>query len=289
MDWIEGINSLRAWTSRHRRKILPLAITVFVVLITFSVIELDLPQRELRGAPLLVLLLLAPLVIVMNALELKLCARTLHTPLAYQKSLAWSSLASVSNLLPVPAGLAVRGGALVSAGADLKSASAILFLAALIWLAMAATVSGLAIGPSHPAGVVVGSVSLAGTIALSLLVAWRWGGHISLAFLLIRGLLLSLLIIRLWLAFLAIDAAIPLHHGAYYAAAGIAGAVISIVPGGLGVSESFAALIGAVTGGSAAAAFVAFGLARIVDLIAAGGIALLTRRSLGNSNHEQTP
>lgn len=276
---------IRAWSLRHRRIIVIIAAGAFLAGMAISVAELAPAWERVRLWPLVVICLVGvPISMVLNAVELQLCARAVDRRMELGRALLVTSTGTISNLLPVPASVAIRGGALVASGAGLREAGVILAVAGLMWLAMAIAVTGLSLAFTTWVGVVTLAVGTLGTVGLALWINRRSGAGIALGFVLIRASLLGVLILRLWLAFLAIGVPVSLLDAAYYAVAGIAGTVATVVPAGLGVSEGFAALMASAIGDSPSGAFLALGVNRVLGLVICGAAAgwLWTRPSLNS-------
>lgn len=285
------VASLRAWGERHRRLLIVASAGFFLVGLLLSASALDLSPSVLDYRFILLILVVgAPLSILLNANELQLCANLAGRRIALRDATAITTIATVSNLLPLPASLAIRGGALVGIGATVRETGAILVAAGLMWIAMALAVSGFAFAPRHPAFLALGCVSLAGVLLVALWIGRRGGSGIALGFVAVRTAMTILLVLRLWLAFAAIGAAVAADEAASYVIAGVAGTVVLIVPAGLGVSEGLAAAMAELAGGSAAAAFLALGLNRLLGLVACGAVATATwRRGRGPQQAEQLP
>lgn len=265
---------LRSWSLRHRRIIVSIAAAAFLAGMAISVAELAPAWDRVGLWPLVVIGLAGvPVSLVLNAVELQLCARALSRRIALRRALVFTTTGTISNLLPVPASVAIRGGALVAAGAGLREAGAILAVAGLMWLALALAVTGVSLAFTTWVGVVVGTVGALGTLGLALWIGSRSSAAIALGFVIVRASLLVVLVARLWLAFLAIGVPVALLDAAYYAVAGIAGTVVTVVPAGLGVSEGFAALMAGVIGASPSAAFLALSVNRVLGLLICGVVA----------------
>jgi hypothetical protein len=268
------IAGIKTWSRLHRRTILPLAACAFLVGAGASVNELGLTLNDLDLWPILLIWAVGvPASVVLNAIELQLCARAIGRRLTLRQAVAITTTATVSNLLPMPAGFAIRGGALVAAGANLRETGIILLAAGLMWLAMALAVTGVALTTTAPIGMAVAMAGITGAIALALWIRHRSGAVIALGFVAVRAFLLAILAVRLWLSFAAIGAAVPFVETAYYAVAGIAGTVVMVVPAGLGVSEVLAAAMAEAVGSSPSLAFLALSLNRVLGLLLSGAIA----------------
>lgn len=268
------VGAIQAWSRRHRVPILGAAAAAFGAGLTLAVRDLGLSPTDLDLRTVMVILVVAaPVSIIINAFELQLCALAVGRRLSLGRGIAVSTTATVANLLPLPAGVAVRSAALIAAGAKLHETGTIVLAAALMWFAMAASITGLAFVPEYLLGWFITAAGPFVVLGIAFWIARRSDVLIAFGFVVVRAALLAIFVWRIWLAFAALDLTVPLLDAAVYAAAGIAGTVVMIIPAGLGVSEGFGALLAEAVGGSAAAAFLAIGLNRILGLSLAGIVA----------------
>jgi uncharacterized membrane protein YbhN (UPF0104 family) len=141
-----------------------------------------------------------------------------------------------------------------------------------MWLAMAFGISGYFL----TAGWISGGITILSAILVIGIAFWieqRSSVATALSFIAVRGIMLLLLIARLYFCFIAINAAVALEEAAIYSVVGIAGTAVAIVPAGLGIAEGFGALIAEAAGADPAAAFLALGLNRILGLLGSGLVA----------------
>lgn len=260
----------KAFGHRRRRPILFLAFAGFLAGLVFAGGELTLRLDDLVLLPLIgAIFLTQPVLIFLNSLEFKLCGKAANAHISLRDSLYVSSSATLANILPLPAGLILRGGALIQRGGTLGFVSKVLLVAAMMWVAVALTVSGAVISGGLPARL----ISLIGGLSICFLLGYisrvsRPG--IAFGFLLVRSLMVAILVLQLNLCFAALGEIVPLRNSAVYVVSGIAGAVVSIVPAGLGLTEAFGALLAKIDGASAAMAYVVLSLNRFIGLSMAG-------------------
>lgn len=269
----------KAFGHRHRKAILLLASVAFLLGLFFAIQQLNLGREDINLRPLLIALFLTqPLLIFLNSLELKLCGHAARVQMKVLDSVYVSSSATLANILPIPAGLIVRGGALMQRGASLALVSKVLAAAGVMWMAVALTVSGTVIS----GGISAKLICLAGLILIAILmiyIARLSDIKIAAGFLIIRSLMVALLTIQLNLCFSVLGEIVSLRDSAVYVVSGVAGAVVSIVPSGLGITEFFGATLAKLDGASPSLAYVVLSLNRLIGLTLAGLSFLILSKS----------
>lgn len=258
--------SLKEFGERYRIIIFSLALIGFIIGLGLAGKSLNLSPDNIVFLPLVFILCVTqPLLILLNSLELKLCGQAVRVKLSLAESVFVSSSATIANILPLPAGLIVRGSALTQRGAALGQVSKVLFAAALMWVAIALTVSGAVILQGGGAVIFIAG-GLIFTIALMGYINRMSDLRTAIGFFVVRSLMVALLAVQLKLCFAALDSAITLRGASVYVVSGIAGAVVSIIPAGLGVTEAFGTLLAKLDGASSALAFVVLSLNRFIGL-----------------------
>jgi len=241
---------------------------------SFGQLRLSLADIQLRYLALL--LLMMPASLLYSGIGLIIVARSggVHMPLG--QATVTASYASLAEALPIPGGAIVRSGALMTRGVGLVRSVALVAANAVLWIALAAVGAGLAIVPYSAIGAVillaVGGINVA--VILGWL-AWKAGFRIALYSAIHRIAGIVLLSARLYLAFQAIDVALPFVNAFPFTLTTIAGSAASITPAGLGISELLAALMANVVQLKPGAAFLAVGLDRLLVLISCGFFALV--------------
>lgn len=262
---INFYDRLKRWSQARQKMLVFLFASFFAVGIGYSFVALDLKLTDLNLFALFTVACFVPVSIIFNGLELQLCAKVASRHLSFGKAIGYGSMATIANLLPIPASIIIRGGALVSSGARIAQAGRILVAAAAMWLVMAIGISGFFLTTSWIAGIIT-LASAVLIVAISLWISNRSSVETAFSFIGVRAIMLVVLIIRLYFCFIAINSAIALEEAAIYSVAGIAGTAVAIVPAGLGIAEGFGALIAEAAGSDPAAAFLALGLNRILGL-----------------------
>jgi hypothetical protein len=269
--WLRRVADVRRPPPRARRWLLLAGAALFLGGAAFAVRDLDLPPGGVRLAPVLVVaVVLVPLTIAVNAVELVALGRLLGQRLGAATAVRVVVLGTAANLLPLPGAAALRIQALAGGGASYAAATGVNLAAAFAWLGAAAAVGGgaLATEGRGPLGLTVAAAGLA-ALAGAMLVAWR------LATVARPGRPLALLVaaevatvvvhaLRLVLLLGAIGAATSFAAGTVVGTSGPLAAAAGVFPAGLGVAEALAAGAGALVGVPAAAAFAAAALNRLV-------------------------
>lgn len=269
---INSYNRLKEWSQAHQKAMVFCFATLFAFGIAYSFRALDLKVTEFNLSALVVVACFVPASILFNGFELQLCARVANQNLGLGKALGYGSMATIANLLPIPASILIRGGALVSSGAKVGQAGQIIVAAAAMWLVMAIGISGFFLTDGGFAGI----ITFLSAILVGLISRWiakKSNPGTAVAFVAVRAIMLLLLVARLYFCFIAINVAIAFEEAAIYSVAGIAGTAVAIVPAGLGIAEGFGALIAEAAGSDPAAAFLALGLNRILGLLGSGLVA----------------
>lgn len=258
--------TLKEFGRRHRIAIFSLALIGFIIGLIFTGASLNLSLDTIVSLPLLLVLCVTqPLLIFLNSLELKLCGQAVQVKLSLAESIFVSCSATLANILPLPGGLIVRGGALTQRGAALGRVSKVLLAAALMWAAVALTVSGAVLVQGSGA-VLIAIGGLTFIIALMAYVSRMSDVRTAVGFLVVRSLMVALLAVQLKLCFAALNSTITLRGASVYVVSGIAGAVVSVVPAGLGITETFGALLAKLDEASPALAFIVLSLNRFIGL-----------------------
>ncbi|MEM9201023.1 MAG: lysylphosphatidylglycerol synthase domain-containing protein [Actinomycetota bacterium] len=224
----------------------------------FRAVELD--GRSFVPGWLALLSALATMTLLIITAEFRLLARITGTSVSTRSAFSVSVIGAAANLLPLPGSTITRFVALQRHGASTSTITAALFGGALVWLGTAGLVAA--------AGLTGGSVLVGVAFAIGALVALGGGlatirragaTNRDMAALTVTELCLTVVgIARFLTAAAMLSLPGSLRETAALAAAGPASAAVGIVPGGLGIRESLAAALGAVSGlGGAEAAVIA--------------------------------
>jgi hypothetical protein len=275
--------SVRRFVECYRIPIVLAAICAFATLFIYSASRLDLDPREIGWNWLGLAAAIVPFAMLANASELALCARATGRTMPIATAFIYSAGATVANVLPLPAGMILRAKALVGEGAGWIESGAILAAAGLLWLAMAVTSVGFALMPD-PSGTIIFVAGCSACLVIAGWVALGAGVATGTGFLLVRGAMIALLVLRLYFCFLAIGQPLALPDSAVFALAGVVGNGVTIVPSGLGIAEGVGAAMADLVGTLPAAAFLALGINRLLGLAGsalATGAYILIGRSNG--------
>lgn len=273
---LQVLAAWRSWSQRFQKPLLALALALFVAGSIWSIRSLQLPLQQLNGTALAMLLGLSPLTMVYSGLGLQLMARAAGTRIAMGPSITTSALANLAEALPLPGGAIVRTGALMKAGAGLGEGAGLVLLTAVLWIMLGALGAGLAVlGTAQTAGWALAGLGLIGTLVST---GWLWrqaGPLLTLLILLHRLSGIALIALRLYMAFLVLGLTVPFVQSLPLVLALIAGSAAAIAPAGLGISEALAALAATAVAVPPAAAFLAVGLDRVMNMLASGAVALV--------------
>ena len=279
------VQQFRAWHQRPsvRGGLRLLGLVVVVCGAIWSLATLELNWRSLSpGLLFLNLLVLTPLNILIAAIALRVNARTLGCDIPNRRSIYTVATANVAELLPLPGGAVVRGAALVDAGAGIGDSTRIIILTSLLTLFMTLTLSLVALTLlADPAWVWLCMASGMGLAGVLVILNRHAAPRYIVAIIAVRIAMLILTVLRVAVAFATLGLLISWTEAALYAVAPTLGAAVAIVPAGLGVNETVAAGLAALIGGSAATAFLAVALNRVLGLCAGAVMAVALPVSKG--------
>ena len=257
---------LRRFASRYRLPIFIAAALGFFTGLYVSFRHIDLDFNTLSYGPfLMVIFITQPLLIILNSFELKLCALASDAKMSLAESVYISNSATIANILPLPAGLVLRGAALIKGGGSLGLVGKVLLVAALMWITIAMMVSGAVIASGFISAIIL-ALGLLAVILLTAYTARLCSFKIASGFLITRVFMVGIMAVQLQLCFAILGHTIGISGAAAYVVSGVAGAVISIVPAGLGIIEGTGALLAKLDGASPAQAYIVLSLNRIIGL-----------------------
>ncbi len=228
--------------------------------------------RDVRWHVLaLVLLIGGPATLWVNVMEFRISAVLVGQRAPWSRSLRIAVLSAASNLLPVPGSVVVRAGALREGGSPAPASVAATGVVGLTWLGVGAVVASLGLGFAD-ARWLAATFAAGGTVLLG---AAAWistsihpgkGLRTWLAVVGVESAAIGITAIRLALIMSSLGVSSALRGGAALAVSGAIASAIGVVPGGLGVRETVAALIGTAVGVTPSIGFLASAIDRIVDL-----------------------
>lgn len=283
LDLAAGLR--RRLTRRPSRRaqalLLVVALALFVAVSVWSWRDLDISLAQLRVVPLVILLaVLVPATIIVNAAELWVSGRLLGVKLAPMLLVRTVVVATAANLLPIPGAAMVRIHALRTAGCRLGASTSITVVTALVWIGWSASVASvpLLITSQPAAGVgflLVGLVLLAGgTVALARqrdMVTSTGRGFALITAVELALIVVSALRLVVVLATLNIDA--DLVQALALTVSGALAAGAGVFPGGLGLAEAISGGLGPLIGLSVSTGVVATAFNRIAGLVVTAPIA----------------
>lgn len=271
--WLTARTSkARAHAYHYRVSYTALALLIFLTGLVTSLLSLQWDEIEIR--PLLIvanILFLAPLTIALKAISLQTAGRIVDQELTFKSAFGACALATVSNVLPIPAGTAIQSAALIKKGATLRKGGGVIIFGNIVSLAIVLAVLGVSLSENgHPIGTIPLSLGLGLLCFFSFLVIRVSCITLAAYFMAIRIARILLMILRVYISFLAIGVGIQMTQAASFTGAIVLGSATVVAPAGLGVSEALAALIAAAVSVSPPAAFVAVALNRLITLFVAG-------------------
>lgn len=265
----------------HRKTVVAVAALVLTVAAVASWITLDISLAEIAWFPLLVSSLLVPGSIAATALEYRLIARMNGISVPFNDAIVVTVVGSVANLMPLPGAAAVRVGDILARRGEARRALSSTIGAGLLWLGWALLVAGAALISSSQG--IAGGVFLIGGLGGLVLSVFLIGGWSSAGVWLSHGSLIAIFSLavgaaRLLLVFASLGVDAELLGSLVLVSAGAISSSVGIVPGGLGVREGIAALLGPLVGISSAAAIIAVSVMRVLGLLFQTPIALSVAR-----------
>lgn len=272
-----------ARSQRLRRIALLPAVLVFAGGLVLSIRLL--PEQVSLVAPELLLAIVVagvPLRLAIAAWELKINASLIGASLSWSNSVRTTLFASAANMLPLPGGPLVRATALKLAGGTVVESGAVTALSGLAWLGLAFLAGGYFVVPGSP--LIGGMFAAIGGVAL---VACTYGLYRSKQSSRLIGLLycakaavIAVGVMRLDWAFGSLGIETDVPQLTVFAIANVAGSLIAIAPGGLGVKEAVAAALAPLVGIDPSTAFLAASLNRLVALPVLIAVSLLASSTL---------
>lgn len=265
------VTRTREWARKPkiRFRLKVIALTAVLIGAVWSVVTLDLTWSQIQpGYLLLNLLALAPINLYLAALAFQINGQAIGHAIPLPQSLLTVSTANVAELLPLPGGALVRGAALVDAGASVADSTKIVVLASLLTLFISLTASLAALGVlSDPAWLWLATLSGLGFLTVLVLAARFVSPRDLSAMVAVRLVTLVLTVVRIIVAFATLGISISWIESTLYAIAPTLGATVAIIPAGFGLNEAIAAGLAALIASSAASAFLATALNRVLGLI----------------------
>ena len=270
---------IRHLQERRRKYRTPILAATFVLFLTGAVVSyrhLGIDPRDLRLAPLALLVALIVPSLFYGGVGLVLLARSSGLRLRLPEATITSAYAYLAELLPIPGGAIVRATALVRVGGNVRDSSLLVILTAILWISLAMIGAGLTL-LSHGSLVALPMASIGAALTLAI-TTWLWrkaGATIAGLTLAHRVAGIALNALRLHFAFAVFGLSIEISETLPFVLALLLGSASSIAPAGLGVSESLAALAAASSHYAPGTAFLAVGLDRVLCLAGCAIVALL--------------
>ena len=277
------------------RAVLVLAALLFGAAFAFGLRAVPAGAPELTAWPLVVLaVVVVPLATVANGLEYAVAARIGGHRIPLGEALEISVLSSAANLLPLPGAALVRVRAMRRRGSSYRQALAVTVLVGGAWLATSLVLAGVLLSARRGGtdGVAAAAVLGAGLLGLGAtavgvgrlapegqarpLVAGLVGAEVLAVVVAAARYLLVL-------AALGLDVAV--EQAVALTVAGVVASALGFVPGGLGLREALAGVIGGLVGLPVATGVLAAAVDRLVGLpvlaVLAAGVSIRAGRRPG--------
>ena len=261
------------------RKLLLVAVVLFVVASAVAVANLPPVETEVRWPVLLLLPLIGvPATVAVNAWEYRVTARLVGHEVPHTHAARISVLSTAANLLPIPGAVLVRSRALRQRGTGMGSALAITTAIGIAWVGVTAVLAGALqlVSGEPPLGLAVVGAGLVVLVAAGLLAARTSGVTLGRAevgtVILVEVVAVLVAASRLQLALWGLGYSPGADQSLALSLAGSLGSAVGFLPAGLGVREVLAAGIGPIVGLPAAVSLVATAVDRVLGLVVLAGI-----------------
>jgi len=217
-----------------------------------------------------------PIAIGLNAMGLQLAASMLGNPVSYSTAFRTCCIATASNVLPIPAGTIFHTSALISHGSKALSSGLVILMGNIMFLSLALVLTGSILSTIHLfSGMLIIAAGFLG-LGISLIGLVRLASHTFIAaYIAVSSARIFFTAARIQLSFFALSVPISLLDAGVFTGAAALGAAAVILPSGLGISESLAALTATAVKHSSASAFIAIALNNLIALIFAGCMGFL--------------
>ena len=253
--------------ARHRRAIFAFAFAVFTAGLILSLRDLGIGLSDIRWRPAAVLaFVLVPCTIAYSAVNMMLMAHAARVPMRFIDGVRVSVFAQVAEMLPVPGGAIVRTAALNKAGAGLAKSLALILLFSFLWVALATLAAGAALWHLGWLPQSMTGVGLVASFIVLACLGHSFGWIAGLGAVGLRLFGLALVAFRIYCAFAVIGAIVQPAETFLFVFASVIGSAASLVPAGLGVSETLSAFLAGLISFAPAAAFLAPALNRLIGL-----------------------
>lgn len=277
-QWLLDALSPQAGWNR-RRGTLSVAGLLFVAVAVVSFRGVD--EVEFQPLWLLLVLLGSVLSTLINAMEYRLASRAASAEaVSLRHSLQIAVLGSAANLMPLPGAVMIRSQAMRASGVGGRASVASNVAVGLVWVGVASLVVAVALSPlSSLASLVFAVIATCGIFLGARLAPhprWFVPRIVSLefAFVVVGA-------VRAYGAFQALGQEVGVVEVVLIPVASAMGSALGLLPGGLGIREALAGLLGVMVGQDAAQVALAASLDRLVglgSLAALAGLALVWRR-----------
>lgn len=251
--------------------LLAAAVALFCAGIYFSIrSQPNILDNVDYGWAIIVVLVLTPLNLVLSSFEFKASVALLMGRVGFIDAFKTTVVASAANILPIPGSVMVRLVKLKSLGVGYKEGSIVTIMQIAFWFSVTFLYGGLwliFINDNWMSYAVM-AVGLAGFIASFILSVWRYSNSRIICWMsFLRLLLIVSDAFALYICFQALGVGVAFSETSVLSVSSFLGSTVSFVPGGLGIREFFAALIGEIINLNVASVYLAASLYRILGLL----------------------
>lgn len=244
-----------------------MVLPLFVVALFYAWRSAGIAIENVNPVPVLGVLAVVPLTVLTSMWQLRAIGSTSGTSIPWWSAFRVVTLGTLSGLLPISSGTMVRAGAVVYWGGSARLTGHALVLDAVLWLLVSLLYSGGAAG-LEGATVLSAAMTTAGIVLvpIAIIVGKRFARARSVELTGARAVGMFAEVLRLQLCFIALGYAVTFVEVSTLAAASPLSALLFFLPSGLGVREGFTSAVAAAVGLSAAGAFLAAALNRLLGL-----------------------
>lgn len=294
LEHLRGL--FRPQTSGGRALAAVVAFSLFGAGAFFAVSSLRLDMDDLMW-PWLVGAALAgvPVGVALNVLELLLAARVAGRDLSVPAACRVTLLASAANLLPLPGGVLVRVNELAGGEGGLRGAVGGTGFMGLVWVGTTCVLAAavLLLERAFVASGVLAALGVAAAAAGVGLAARELRSRplvkLVAAAIAVELVFATVFGVRMWACARAIGSPATVQQGIVLGVSAALASVVGIFPGGLGLGEALAALLGPLTGLPASVSFLAAGLNRLIGIVVQAPMTLFVLSSSGGGQRRKGP
>ena len=237
-------------TPQIRKKVMVLASLVFITGIALSLWKNPTILNNINYvAALKLFVILMPIHLIFMSFEIQTAARLAGKNLGFLDAAETTIMSTAANMFPIPGSAMVKIARFKALGISIKEGTLLTLFIAVIWMGGTLLLSGLYLTQmSIPWALYVSVTFILGGAGLTLfmlaLLSKIYNFKCALMLIIIRLIIIVIYAFRLWLCFAALDISIGFAKSVILTLSDALGAIIIIVPSGLGISEIITSVIG---------------------------------------------